>query len=1071
VSAARRVRLLAALSGAAALAVTGPARLSPCAAVPSIDAPVPDERAGDRAVEPASEGRPITPAGALIKDAATGRPAVLPLTVDFVRSTDEDGPDGKGRYLIAINSGYGVEFSSDTNKAQQSLSVIDLAAGGADAGAGAGAAAQPVPVVIQNVYFPTPQSANVGVALSRRAEADGSRMLYVSGGVENKIWVFRFTPGSDTPIAPASPGPATQVEAPSIDVSEFARQPATRRYNDNHAPVYPAGLALSPDGETLFVALELADSLGIVSRLRGARVLSRVDLRRGGDPRRAGDPLRTIYPYGVTVLPAKDGKAAKVYVSCWNDSALAVVDPRHPHAAVRRIAVDRHPTAMTLDASARRLYVVNSDADSVSVIDTQKDREIERISVRLTEKALPGGSPEGLALSSDGATLYVANAHSNAVAVVALARAGQQRSTLAGFIPAGQYPSAIAVAGSRLIVANGKGTGFENSSMIVNDSGRAPNTANERFPAEGGQTGLGGQYSGSLISGNLSLIDVPDERRLHAFTQQVLRNNGLIGEVRSRLFPGANPIRHVIYVIKENRTYDQVFGDVDKAGDGSPADGDLALAIFGKGQTARGPGGSPQDITPNQRALALRFGLLDRFFVNSEASADGHNWATAAFSTDYVDKAYRWEYSGRGRVYDYEGFNRLPEVGPVAGEPPLFPKPVTADDVVAFQKRYAPDVNHLPDVAEPETLYLWDAAKKAGLSYRAYGEFVPTLSQAELEAINTNRPKTYPDLTPTVRAFATKRSLEGHYSPTFRNFDLTTPDSMTTDSYRAFKESKGAIDPAVSPDNPEARCRGYSRLADWLAEFRGYVADRENGAPDRMPNLTIMRFPNNHTRGMRPGGPTPQFYVAENDYAVGRLVEAVSRSPYWKDTAILVLEDDSQDGPDHVDMHRSPALVISAYNRPGALVHEFHTTVSLVRTLEILLGLPPMNQLDAAAAPIDIFQDKADTRPYQAIVPDVALDNLMITKSRDARTAFWMKRTREQDFSRPDQADAETLNRIIWFSVRGDTYPEDRVAHLPAFDLMLVGLRQEAHGDDDEIAERREGGRSAGRGHARSKSP
>jgi hypothetical protein len=582
--------------------------------------------------------------------------------------------------------------------------------------------------------------------------------------------------------------------------------------------------------------------------------------------------------------------------------------------------------------------------------------------------------------------------------------------------------------------------------------------------------GLGGQYSGSLISGNLSLIDIPDERRLHGYTQQVLRNDGLIGEAKSRLFPGANPIRHVIYVIKENRTYDQVFGDLDKAGDGSPADGDPALAIFGKGQAARSPGGTPQDITPNQRALALRFGLLDRFFVNSEASADGHNWSTAAFSTDYVDKAYRWQYSGRGRVYDYEGFNRLPEVGPVEGEPPLFPKPVTADDVVEFQKRYAPDVNRRPDVAEPETLYLWDAAQRAGLSYRAYGEFVSTLSRAELEAINTNRPKPYPDLTPTVKAFATKRSLEGHHSPTFRSFDMATPDSMTIESYRAHKEPNGPTDPIVSPDHGDACCRGYSRLADWLAEFDGYVAERATGA-DRLPNLTILRFPNDHTRGMRREVPTPQFYVAENDYAIGRLVQAVSRSPYWKDTAILILEDDSQDGPDHVDMHRSPAWVISAYNRPGPLVHEFHTTVSLVRTLEILLGLPPMNQLDAAAAPIDIFQDEPDTRPFEAIVPDVALDNLTVPPPRDARAAHWMKRTREQDFSRPDQADADTLNRIIWFSVRGDTYPEDRIAHLPAFDLMLVGLRQEARDDDDdEIAERREEGRSAVLRHGRPKS-
>jgi YVTN family beta-propeller protein len=1002
-------RALAGLLCAAALAVSGRLLLHSASAGP-----------GEGSTEPASEGRPITPAGAWVIDASTRRPAVVPLTVDFVRSPDTHGPDGRGRYLIAINSGFGLQFSARTNRGQQSLSVIDLSA-------------TPEPVVIQNVYFPSPQSANVGVALSGRVEQDGSQSLYVSGGVENKIWTFRFTPGRETPIAPASPGPDTRVDAPFIDVSGFATQAATPRYNDNFAPVYPAGLALSPDGGTLFVANNLGDSLGIISRLRGTRDLVRVDLRRD-------DPMRTIYPYGVAVLPAKDGKVAKVYVSCWNDAALAVIDPSHPHAPVRRIVVDRHPTAMILDAPKKRLYVVNSDADTVSVIDTRLDKEIERISVRLTETARPGSSPEGLALSSDGTTLFVANAHSDAVAVVLLAQAGQEKSRLAGSIPTGQYPAAIAAIGPRLIVANGKGTGVENSSMLVNDSGRAPNAPNEQFPAKGGQ---GGQYSGSLISGNLSLIDVPDERRLHAFTQQVLRNNGLIGEVKSTLFPGANPIQHVIYVIKENRTYDQVFGDLRQSGDGSSADGDPELAIFGAGQAARSPGGTAQNITPNHRALALRFGLLDRFFVNSEASADGHNWATAAFSTDYVDKAYRWDYSGRGRTYDYEGFNRLPTVDPIEGQPPLFPRPVTADDVMAFEKRYAPDVNQASDVAEPETLYLWDAARKAGLRYRCYGEFVPTLSEADLAAINANRPKSYPDLTPTVRAFATKRSLEGHYSPTFRNFDLKTPDSMTTDSYRAYKESGGGVDAVIAGGNPDPRFRGYSRVGDWLAEFSGYAADLEAGRPDRMPNLAILRLPNDHTRGLSPGGPTPQFLVAENDYALGRLVEAVSRSRYWKDTAIFILEDDSQNGPDHVDMHRSPALVISAYNRPGLLIHEFHTTVSLIRTLEIPLGLSPMNQLDAAAPPIDVFRDQADLRPYRAVMPEVALDNLMVPSARDARTAFWMKRTREQNFVRPDQADADALNRIIWFSVRGDTYPERLIAHLPAFDLLQVGLRQE----------------------------
>src|SRR5215468_4620728 len=620
--------------------------------------------------QPASQGRPVTPAGTLLPDATTRLPAVAPLTVDFVRSPDKNGPDGKGRYLIAVNSGFGLQFNSETNRGQQSLAVIDLNA-------------KPSPAVIQSVYFPTPQSANVGVAMASKAEQDGSHLLYVSGGVENKIWMFRFTPGAPAPITPASPGPNTR-------------------------------------GETLFVANNLGDNLGIILSAQGMRELVRVDLRRD-------NPLQPIYPYGVAVLPARDGKAAKVYVSCWNDAALAVIDPNdpnNPNNPVRRIAVDRHPTAMIFNAAKTRMYVVNSNADSVSVIDTAADREIERVNVRLAERALPGGSPESLALGADEKTLFVANAHSNAVAVVALAQSGEEKSRLNGFIPTGQYPAAIAVVGHNLIVGNGKGTGVENSSVIVNNSGRAPNAPNDRFPRGRGQ---GGQYSGSLISGNLSLIDIPDERRLYDFTQQVLRNNGLIGELKSRLFAGASPIKHVIYVIKENRTYDQVFGDVAQSGDGSKADGDSSLAIFGAGEAARSPGGAAQNITPNHRALAQRFGLMDRFFVNSEASADGHNWSTAAFSTDYVDKAYRLEYSGRGRTYDYEGFNRLPNIDPSEGMPAFFPKEVTADAVIALEKRLARQKNGAKDVAKQETLYLWDAAKRAGLRYRLYGEFVPTL--------------------------------------------------------------------------------------------------------------------------------------------------------------------------------------------------------------------------------------------------------------------------------------------------------------------------------------------------------
>jgi hypothetical protein len=273
---------------------------------------------------------------------------------------------------------------------------------------------------------------------------------------------------------------------------------------------------------------------------------------------------------------------------------------------------------------------------------------------------------------------------------------------------------------------------------------------------------------------------------------------------------------------------------------------------------------------------------------------------------------------------------------------------------------------------------------------------------------------------------------------------------MTTASYRAAVESAGRLDAVVSPEHADPRFRGSTRLASWLREFEGFVADIEAGRPDRLPHLTIMRFPSDHTSGTSANMPTPQFYMAENDYAVGRLVEAVSRSPYWKDTAIFILEDDAQDGPDHVDTHRSPALVVSAYNRRGALVHEFHNTVSLIRTIELLLGIAPMNQLDAMAIPIDLFQPRADLTPYKAVLPTVALDNLLNQPARTGAAAYWQRRTAEQNLVQADMADPRVLNEAIWFSVRGGARPMPAIARLPAFDAMRLGLAQEG----EEEAER-----------------
>jgi len=278
---------------------------------------------------------------------------------------------------------------------------------------------------------------------------------------------------------------------------------------------------------------------------------------------------------------------------------------------------------------------------------------------------------------------------------------------------------------------------------------------------------------------------------------------------------------------------------------------------------------------------------------------------------------------------------------------------------------------------------------------------------------------------------------------------------MTPDTYRAARDATRWTDIAITRTNEDPRFRGTSRLGEWLEEFRAYAADIEAGKPDRLPNFSMMRLSSDHTNGLAAGYPTPQFYVAENDFAVGYLVEAVANSPYWRDTAIFVVEDDAQDGPDHVDCHRAPALVISAYNRPGALIHEFHTTVSLIRTMEILLGMQPMNQLDASAAPIDIFQDQPDLRSYRAILPDVALNNLVgpARVARDASETYWMKRTAEQNLEHADMADARVMNEIIWYSVRGAGSRMPQIARLPAFDALREGIAEQQE-EQEEMSKR-----------------
>ncbi len=862
------------------------------------------------------------------------------------------------------------------------------------------------------MYFPTPQSVNVGVAFGKKADATGAWPLYASGGVQDRVWLFTFTPGATAPLSPANDAAGKNVSAPFISLSPLAPGSPTKVDREKPGLLYPAGLAVSTSGRHLFVVNNLADSLAVV-QLEQPRQLRAIPLARSAK----GHAF--VYPYDVATIGT--GAKEKVFVSLWNEATVAVVDPKRL-VVRRRIATGTHPAALLASADGRRLYVACANSDTVSIIDTMAEREIERVPVGLRGPEVLGNSTQALALDASGRTLFVGNALSGSVAVVQLGAAALEtrerdsddppgddreagRSRVAGYIPTARYPSALAVVDGHLFIGNGKG-----------EPPARPNAPTPEFPPN---DKLRGAYSVSLMRSSIRRLVLPDGPDLAAMTTTVMRANGLMGPPVTSLFPGPSPITHVIYIIKENRTYDQVLGDVPASGDGTPADGSADLALFGTGDTARRHRGVPQSIAPNHRALALRFGLFDRFFVNAEASADGHNWSTAAYSSDYVDKAFRLNYSGRGRTYDYEGFNRLPDYEPPSELPPLLHLPVTAADVVGYMRGFVPYLNAQRDVSEPDTLYIWDAAAKAGVSYRSYGEFVGTMSAADVQALNARRRKTYPDISPTVAALPTKRALEDqHHSTTFRAFDMFTPDAFTADSYRAAKA--GGMDAVIRLNHSDARFRGTSRLGAWLDEFDGFVADLNAGKGDQLPALTIMRFPNDHTNGLRNGHATPQFMMADNDYAVGRLVEALSHSPYWKTTAVFVLEDDAQDGPDHVDAHRSPVLVISAWNRPGQLVHAVHNTVSLIRTIELLLGIAPMNQLDAAAVPMDIFRGEADLTPYTAELPNVADDNLIFSRPRSARDRYYMDQTARQDMQNADMADPQVLNEIIWYSVRGD---------------------------------------------------
>ncbi len=639
-------------------------------------------------------------------------------------------------------------------------------------------------------------------------------------------------------------------------------------------------VALSPDGRFLYVASLFRNSLVVLNALTGFKVTEIPTGRR---------PYRTVF--------APDGRT--FYVSHWADSAVgqySVADG----SRLDTIRVGMNPTdllylpgkndaAENEPAYVGRLFVACANTNSVFVLgvsEGNRARMIERINVALAPRAPAGTTPTGLALSPDGQRLYVANANNNTVAVVDVS---EYQAEVLGFVPTGWYPTAVrAVADGRIFIANGRGRG---------------SYPNPRGPQPTG--GSREQYVGRIQTGSLSIVPPPDEEQLAEFSKQALRNSPYQdAKLDEKPAPLPAAIRHVLYIIKENRTYDQVLGDM-KEGNGDPS-----LVLFG------------EEITPNHHKLAREFVLLDNFYVNADVSADGHHWSTAAIANDYVEKMWPSKYANRRTISDF------------------------GDEPAAF----------------PPAGYLWTNAIAAGVSLRNWGMWVE--NNKELTGIARVR----------------DAALAPYTDRNFVGFTLDYSDQKRADEF--------------------------------LREFEAMTRQ------GKLPRLLLMRLPNDHTSGTAARKLSPRALVADNDSALGRVVEAVSRSPVWNQTAIFVLEDDAQNGPDHVDSHRSPAYVLSAWSKRGFVDSTHYTTASMLRTMELILGLHPMTQFDAAATPMtNCFAARADLRPYAAEKPRVSLEE------RNPSGATGSAQSARMDFSEEDRIDDDELNGILWRSIRGSEPP------------------------------------------------
>jgi len=655
-----------------------------------------------------------------------------------------------------------------------------------------------------------------------------------------------------------------------------------------------AGLAVDDAKNRLYVVTKENNSLYVIDT-QTKKVISKYSL--GGE--------------GYTCILSPDHKM--LYISCWGCDKIVLFDT-YQQKITGSIPVGDNPNDLCITGNGQYLFVANANDNSVSVIDTRQMKVIETLNSALYPDAPTGSTPNSVALSKDEKTLFIANADNNCLAVFDISIPGSGKSK--GFIPTAWYPTCVRIANNKILVSNGKGL-----SSLANPYGPNPIQKDEEvvYQEGGREKKIKVQYIGGLFRGTLGIINIPDDKQMALYSQAVYNNTpyikkkeliseGTTGNPIPQKVGDASPIKHVFYIIKENRTYDQVLGDMPEG------NGDRNLVLFG------------ENITPNQHALAREFVLLDNFYVDGEVSADGHSWTMGAYATDYLEKNWPTSYGDRGGAYPGEGGR---------------------------------------EIANNKNGFLWDNCQRNGVSFRTYGEFMG-------------------DKGPNIPV------LKDHFCKYFTLWDQSVRDTV--------------------------------RFNQWRRDFDSLLTA---GA---LPQLNTIRFINDHTEGLSLGRPTPFANVADNDLAVGMFVDYLSHSSVWKNSLVLIVEDDAQNGPDHVDAHRSTAYIAGGYVKKNFVDHTPYTTSSLLRTIELILGLPPMSQYDAPAVPLWRSMNNTPDHPSFKVRPclvDLNEKNLAENK--------WQRKSELFDFTKEDMASDADFNEVIWKAVKGIDSPCPPVVHSAFF--------------------------------------